>query len=721
MAHRFFRTDGLPRLSVSDVVLERLGPGMALQDRAALVELICPLEPGKDPGPLPRVELTTVAARHGALTLLLTTLSEERPIILWLDDAQWGAEAVDFALQLIGARRLPVLVVATVRNPPLAAQPLLELDGHVAASIDVPVLTLEHGLSFMADLVGLDGELARQVQERSAGVPLFAVQLVGDWIRRGILEVGSHGFQVREGAHVELPDELHDLFMSQVADALRDRPQSDTIALELASVLGRDVRHEEWEQACRERGVEVPTGLVRALATRNLVRRDETNSWSFVHGMLVESVDRCAREAGRSASARRACSLALSEVARGHGKHGDIRRGLEVATRAEEIAGETRPEAVAVARQGILLLDRGRCAEARARLHRALTAFQEIGDAPWQADCEVFLGVADYHEGKHEAAERRLLTAIGIARAHDLPTRLRLARGNLANVLQFLDRLDEAVTLIQEERAACMAAGDLRSAAKADTNLGIVRWRQGRWDDARALWRDALAGHRQLGNRRSEANVLGNLAYLSTYQGRTTEAKQGLGEALELNRAVENGMSEANTLYHLGLLELQRDDLAAALRYAEQALALSMPGNWRHQIAMHRSLASIVHLRQREFDAARAELDRALDTLGDSGNDPIRVDLHTLAAEIALAEEDLMAASESLTAAQAAWERCGAQHNRAMMLCQQAVLQMRRGNASAARQSLDIADEIADALGILEGGPLRTALSRAAQAVHRLG
>ena len=74
------------------------------------------------------------------------------------------------------------------------------------------------------------------MQTRTAGNPLFAVQLVGEWIQRGLLEASASGFQLRDGAEPSLPDSLSKVWTERVDTILASRPDADEVALGVAQV-----------------------------------------------------------------------------------------------------------------------------------------------------------------------------------------------------------------------------------------------------------------------------------------------------------------------------------------------------------------------------------------------------------------------------------------------------------------------------------------------------
>lgn len=273
-------------------------------------------------------EVWAVIANYFAL------LSSRRCVVVWIDDAQWGADSLRFLRQLLhrDARSMEVLFVLTVRDDLLAerlaeAAHLEHLEQlHDAESIDVPALSMTEHRTLISTLLGLQDELVQQIADRTLGNPLFAVQLIGDWIERGVLVASSRGYQLEDGASVELPDDLHTLWRQRVGRLLAERFTGERAgaaraALELAALLGQEVDTYEWEAACLLAQLAVPEELVDTLIAQRLARHT-AHGWALVHGMLRESLERVAHEAGRSARLHGLCVEMLltlyGEHAMGH-------------------------------------------------------------------------------------------------------------------------------------------------------------------------------------------------------------------------------------------------------------------------------------------------------------------------------------------------------------------------------------------------------------------
>jgi len=265
-----------------------------------------------------RTPLSSPRQRHGVLFRLFRRLGHRRPVILILDDVQWGFDSLGFADYLLKrAAQLPcpVLVLATLSRTSLGVAPVIDairevLPQHCTRQVEIAPLETDEHHDLVRRLLGLDDSLVAEVAERTEGNPLFAVQLVGDWVQRGVLSLGERGFQLREGESGRLPDDIHQVWRMHLEHTLRAHPAEAAKALEMAAVLGHEVRMREWQALPLGMDEAAMTRLVADLAGRRLATAEEAG-WSFIHGMLRESLLRAAAESGREVAHHFSCAQAL--------------------------------------------------------------------------------------------------------------------------------------------------------------------------------------------------------------------------------------------------------------------------------------------------------------------------------------------------------------------------------------------------------------------------
>lgn len=324
MMARFTRSKGLGFESVLMRVrslysdLELSGED-ALFDGVALTERILGHNPEKATGP----RFQSRREWFSALLRLFGGLTRERPILLWLDDVQYSEESLEFARYVLAEEdedTYPVYVVMTcpviLDTAQRGTDTLTRFRDITSLSnvqqIELGPLTDEETHELVRKMLGLAPELAELVVERTAGNPLFAVQLVEDWVSRGILRLGEDGFEAPQEGVLKLPEDVHATWQHRV-DSFRDQfdeqDEVDTL-LALAATLGRDVDKREWTAAAAELGAEIPDRFVSRLVGAGLASRHEAG-WSFVHGLLRESALLLDEE--NSAQLHRACAIGIGE------------------------------------------------------------------------------------------------------------------------------------------------------------------------------------------------------------------------------------------------------------------------------------------------------------------------------------------------------------------------------------------------------------------------
>ncbi|MEQ1569493.1 MAG: protein kinase, partial [Myxococcota bacterium] len=335
MAFDQWRTRGLEREDVERRVrawLWRFGP-IDEAEASVLTELLHPASRADLDRGIRPARLTTPREYYAGTVRSMARVASQRPLITWFDDVQYGYHGLGVALQVLRSQDddpFPCLLVLTMRTE--ALDDSSDEARRVAKLLETPGVRVVHlgplppgsHRELVRRLLGLDDALAAQVEERTGGNPLFAVQLVGSWVQSGTLEVAERGFRLKAGARVELPDDLHAVWSAHLSRILADFPANSQEFLEVAACLGQEVRSEEWRRACddphglfgdRYKGDEpLRASLVEHLLSARLIVGSRRR-WSFVHGMLRESLERTARTAGRWRQHNEACAAMLGDRA----------------------------------------------------------------------------------------------------------------------------------------------------------------------------------------------------------------------------------------------------------------------------------------------------------------------------------------------------------------------------------------------------------------------
>ncbi len=133
--------------------------------------------------------------------------------------------------------------------------------------------------------------------------------------------------------------------------------------------------------------------------------------------------------------------------------------------------------------------------------------------------------------------------------------------------------LKEAVSPLEQARAAFLERGDQVKAASVANDLGVVYYLLGRNAEARDALALARGVYERNGDIVGQARTLGNLAQLMNRQGDKLTAEQNYQRAAELfHQAGERGL-EFDTYRALSQMQLQRGRWLEALAAYDRGLA----------------------------------------------------------------------------------------------------------------------------------------------------
>ena len=498
------------------------------RDARALTEYLRPTDEDADTVDGPRYRFADARQQHALIARTLTRLADARPLVLWLDDLQWSPETLgvlEFLADMPGDPPA-LLVLATIRSDIVSEQPTLErrldnlVDTTSAERLALEPLSKNHQRELLDGLLPLEEDLADRLAERTEGHPLFAMQLLGHWIERDDLEVGDRGFRVRDGRELAVPEDIHELWLERLdrmLDAIPPANRSDALeALELAAALGREVDEAEWRAVLAEADVAWPTDLVNQLFDGGLLERTDRGC-AFTHGLLVDSLARRAREAGRWQGHHRHCARTL--------QHSPGRHRPEACERVADhwIEAGDRSRALAPLLEAVKLWrDWGKYEERQNvldRRSRLLDVLQIPDDDP-----------------------RRLEQRIERAKLAILGEEIEYGRSTLTDVW---DQLDSDQARLQGETAS--------SLARAEVDLG--RPRRGRkWIEA------ALEASARTDNHRLQSRCHRFLAWQAFHATDFEQAEWHTDRALEHAERMSNRFVKLGTQILRAWIWLGRDD-----------------------------------------------------------------------------------------------------------------------------------------------------------------
>jgi adenylate cyclase len=571
-------------------------------------------------------------------TRFVTSLAEEQPLLLILDDLQW-ADPSSIALLFRLGRRIGqsrVLIVGTYRpeevvhegsggRPPLekVIAELKRYQGEIEISLDAADAADRRG--FVDSLLDsepnvLDEGFRAALLRRTDGQALFTVELLHALQERGDL--------VRDaaGRWTPGPGLDWDALPARVEGVIEERIQRLAAdlraALTVASVEGEEftaevvaqVRNEEARALVRRLSEELQREhrLVRAQGLRQLDAR-RLALYRFQHNLFQKYLYN-----------------GMDTVERAY-LHEDVGNALEAlyGAQTDEVAVQLArhfEEAGVADKAGVYLRRAGELAAARYANEEALAYFGRA---------LALLPAAD-REGRYRAlmARQRVYDLLEqrAAQGEDLAELEKLAEG-----LGLQEQAEVAVSRARHtvyagvSHAATVAAAQAAvERARAAGNVGLEAMAQLYWglvfeggEKSRGHFEEAAALARAAGLRNVEARALGSLAGLGRTRGDADAACRYEEQALALYRETGNRRAEASTLVGLAFIQTDLGDYGRAWTSAEQALGLAREigarrvekmslfalgmlryfmgdyslaqGDWEQVLAMDRELADRFH------------------------------------------------------------------------------------------------------------------------------
>jgi serine/threonine protein kinase/tetratricopeptide (TPR) repeat protein len=559
----------------------------------AATEFLAPASLGEDYSPGMFHEFRSMAARFSCLLEVLRRVYRETPLVVCLEDVHWGADALHFAryvLERSPTERIRMMVLLTARDDlvvesPKASGLLRELcTGEAAECTRLEPLSDEDSRRLVSSLMYLEGDLAERVSVRSGGNPLYATQLVGDWVERGILRAGVNGFVLTEPVPPEVPDDIHAVWvqrLERVLDesvggvALSPTPAAQRIdmqvALELAAALDGTVDMAEWMSLCLLARTPDPSPVLESLLALRLARAG-VDGWSFSHSMLRDSIERIAKEKRRWASHNRLCANMLAErhpVPRWGdseriGRHrfeatqfeaavGPLLRGAKERMRVEDYSAALglltlHGEALNQLNSPIDDPQRLEAWLLRADINctrRDLSTAEELAnrvrglaDSPdtQRFDGAALLVLARVHQHQamlqsaldYYSEAQRILRITGPK--HELATCL----SEQANAMLEMDQLEQAWDAFGEAQEIFEETGQFVPWAENQLGLARVALRQGNLDHALTLCRRVQAFARREELNRIEATAWSVLSEVQRAQDQSDDAELSLDKSIEL-------------------------------------------------------------------------------------------------------------------------------------------------------------------------------------------
>ncbi len=517
--------------------------------------------------------------RYATVSQFFRLVAGPRPLIAWIDDAHWDAEAIAFVEYALQNLEIPILFVLTVRQDLLDTGWLtsqrLEQLGTLpnVEQIYLDYLGGEDHRKLVELMLGLEPELAQQVEARTQGNPLFAVQLVGDLVQRGVLTPGRDGFRLRAGASASIPDDIHHLWIRRI-DQLAEQYDGQfnklniLRGLEVAAAFGGQVDFVEWRKATED--LTLPDDLVARLQALQLAEVQQSG-WYFAHAMLGESIQRRSIEENRWATCHLRCVRALRELTEGQFARGLMARIGSHLFSAGEFEDAVDPLIIA-AREHFRSFEGEQGNRYLSLAEDAMAAADVPRNDPRWAGAYFLRAKSQLDLGQIAEGEATLAEIIRVARpiGWDVELEVNMLNGILA---ERAGRLHEAVEYFEAARELSGgASGSIP--AEVFQGLGVTLMSVGRMDESLAAFEKAQILFEELGLAHGRGSALLGISQIYRARAENERALKSLEQARVVFEEAGVRVGLSRVLNDLGDVVRDMGDLETAERHYRRSFEI---------------------------------------------------------------------------------------------------------------------------------------------------
>jgi len=511
---------------------------------------------------------------------LISTASEERPVLLIIDDLHWADRPSAMLMHYLAhaLKESRVLTCGTYRPEDLNEEggvfgDILKRMSREHLFVEMPLARLDYveTVQIAGSIIGLDGigtSFAKGLYKETEGNPLFIEEVLRTFMTESSTDrLTPEALEKVDFASISMPRTIRDVIQRRVE---RLDPGARRI-IEVAAVIGEHFRFPVITIAAEMDEIQAAENLETLLASE-LIKEDEgRETYSFTHGKIRAEV-----YYGMSQSKRRILhkrvGLALDEdgidrmevydLARHFWVGGEYQKGLKYAMEA----GKRSTDAMA-------------SEQALGFYKMALGFLLDMGEGVenYQKRSDTLINIGDNYQalGKVEAAQKAYGTAQGLA--HEIDDKAREARAleRQGEVFERLSQYEGAIAAYEEGLELAEEGDSQADIARIRRGMGKVRSHMGRYGDAITNYNIASETYAELGDALGEASAAIDKANTFKVMGKIDEAEENIQKGLEYLTRTKNLDEEARAYNTLGTIRWNEGDIEGARDWYKKCVSIS--------------------------------------------------------------------------------------------------------------------------------------------------
>jgi Nif-specific regulatory protein len=371
--------------------------------------------------------------------------------------------------------------------------------------------------------------------------------------------------------------------------------------------------------------------------------------------------------------------------------------------------------------------DKGDLAESERTASQAASLIERLPVATVHGYVSNIIGVIAYSRGDWQRARPHFERALAISEQLESAQLRKVATSNLAAAMWKLGEWDQALQHYRRNLERSEAEGDLWDLVTAYNNVAIIEFSRGNFQAAATLLEKSVRIDEKLGSPENEALAQENLGEALEMLGHWKEAREHYQRCLSIEGFDENRPGRISVYIPLARLTAKGGDLARGLAYAQKAYDAAERLRDEDLLAEAAFTLSVIERERENFGEATRFLNEARNLFENSATVHGLARVHTMAADLALRQQKLQDAEQSVAVAAEMAARLGDRFTAAQLAAVSGKVCFVTGRREEAELKFAEALQVFEELGtqyelgrlLFDVGLLREDADEAAQTIRR--
>ncbi|MGM0510473.1 MAG: tetratricopeptide repeat protein [Thermoplasmatota archaeon] len=568
------------------------------------------------------------------VVLGLQRLSEEDPIVFFIDDLQWADQTTLNLLHYLSrnVEDMRMLILGTYRPEDIVKgvsdkdNPLLDVLNNMSAEdlyeeIELDRLDKDSTrviIDSLFDETQFDEDFIDRIHHETDGNPLFIVELLNLLIEEGHIADRDGYRLVKPLDEIHFPSKIYDVIVRRL-DRLTSEQRD---ILTYASVIGEEFKSRVLEHSMGMKRIILLKKLNEIENTHNVIN-SSGSKYSFDHNkireILYEDINLELREEYHKLIAETYEELyegdkdeVIFELAKHCYRGGKLEKAFSYCKKAARKAEDNYANTQAIElyddlldilqksvtiedadsekieilqKKGDCLKRIGEWTRAKGSYKEALNISEKIEDYENIADSKVSLGSIYKREARYDKALALFKESSDIYEEIDDKRGLCEAVGRVGSIYTNKSEYDEAIKHFKEMMRIAKEIGDKKLISRFYGNMGSAYYGFGELNKALGYYEKKLEIKREIGNPLEIGYTLVNMASIYSRLQNYEKTIEFCNQAMDIVEKTGDKLMEQNALGKLGIAYAEQGNFSKGLEYYKKKISISEKMGDRRSVA----------------------------------------------------------------------------------------------------------------------------------------